>query len=112
MRGLTARTENPQTPKQASDHPSDHLMDFRAVTRCHRESAISMCPRFLNAMTRDVPSERLPKLDVAGSNPVGRSNFQGLAVYAARPVVRPVASACRPDFARPPFGGRKTPTRP
>src|SRR6266403_297618 len=66
MRGLTARTENPQTPKQASDHPSDHLMDFRAVTRCHRESAISMCPRFLNAMTRDVPSERLPKLDVAG----------------------------------------------
>jgi len=25
-------------------------------------------------MTRDVPSERLPKLDVAGSNPVGRSN--------------------------------------
>jgi len=48
-------------------------MDFRAVTGCHRESAISMCPRFLNAMTRDVPSERLPKLDVAGSNPVGRS---------------------------------------
>ena len=26
-----------------SDHPSDHLIDFRAVTRCHRESAISMC---------------------------------------------------------------------
>jgi hypothetical protein len=29
-------------------------------------------------MTRSVPPERLPKLDVAGSNPVGRSTTTGL----------------------------------
>jgi hypothetical protein len=67
----------PDKVNRANDHPSDRPEDLGAVTSCHLSSENPLFGSFSGAMTQGVAPERLPKLDVAGSNPVGRSTNPG-----------------------------------
>ena len=60
-----------------SDHVSDRPVDTRPSSDIIGNEKNCYCGASASAVTRSVPPERLPKLDVAGSNPVGRSKDSG-----------------------------------